>query len=158
MLQRTAKDIMVPISNYATVNADDSLKQALEVFENAASRGYRTLLVLNGQGNITGFLTTRTILKALAAYGVEEDIWTTDSWGTFFLRIERERLKNTKVKKIMRPVVQVYVDENTPVQEVARVILANQVNHIPVLDRERKVTGIVRTIDILDVLAKFLKN
>ncbi|SHI54832.1 CBS domain-containing protein [Desulfofundulus thermosubterraneus] len=158
MPERMAKDIMVPISNYATVNADDCLKHALEVFGNAVSRGYRTLIVLDEHGNIVGFLTTRTILKALAAYGVEEDIWSADSWGTFFIRIERERLKNTKVKKVMRPVVQVFVDENTPIQEVARVILANQVNHIPVLNKERKVVGVVRTIDILDVLAKFLKD
>ncbi|MGB9804904.1 HPP family protein [Desulfofundulus sp.] len=155
---RLAKDIMVPISNYASVNAEDSLRHALEVFGNAIPRGYRTLIVLDEHGDIVGFLTTRTILKALAAYGVEEDIWSTDSFGTFFLRIERERLKNTKVKKVMRPVVKVFVDENTPIQEVARVILAHQVNHIPVLNSERRVVGIVRTIDIINELAKFLKN
>ncbi|MDQ0285114.1 CBS domain-containing protein [Desulfofundulus luciae] len=155
---RLAKDIMVPISNYASVNADDSLRHALEVFGNAVPRGYRTLIVLDEHGNIVGFLTTRTILKALAAYGVEEDLWTADSWGTFFVRIERERLKNTKVKKVMRPVVKVFVDENTPIQEVARIILTNQVNHIPVFNREGRVVGVVRTIDILDVLANFLKN
>jgi CBS domain-containing protein len=115
-------------------------------------------MVLDEDGNIVGFLTTRTVLKALATYGVEEDIWSTGSWGTFFVRIEKERLKNTTVKKVMRPVVKISVSEDTPVHEVARIILAGQVNHIPVLDKNRKVVGIVRSVDVLDVLANFLKE
>ncbi|MEW6426081.1 MAG: CBS domain-containing protein, partial [Bacillota bacterium] len=89
---------------------------------------------------------------------VEEDIWTTDNWGTFFMRIEKERLKKVTVKKVMRPVVKVFVSEDTPVQEVARVILTNQINHIPVLNKEKKAVGIIRTIDLLDVLADFLEK
>ncbi len=158
MPDRTAREIMVPVSKYAAVNENDSLKHALQVLKDSLPSGFRTLIVLNNEGNLAGFLTTRTLLKALGVYGVEEDIWTTDNWGTFFMRIEKERLKKVKVKKIMRPVVKVFVNEDTPVQEVARVILTNQINHIPVLDKEKKAVGIIRTIDILDVLAGFLED
>ncbi len=158
MPDRTAREIMVPVSKYAAVNENDSLKHALQVLKDSLPSGFRTLIVLNNEGNLAGFLTTRTLLKALGVYGVEEDIWTTDNWGTFFMRIEKERLKKVKVKKIMRPVVKVFVNEDTPVQEVARVILTNQINHIPVLDKEKRAVGIIRTIDILDVLAGFLED
>ncbi|MEW5898015.1 MAG: CBS domain-containing protein [Bacillota bacterium] len=158
MPDRVAREIMVPVSKYAAVNENDSLKHAIQVLKDSLPSGFRTLIVLDNEGNLAGFLTTRTLLKALGVYGVEEDIWTTDNWGTFFMRIEKERLKKVKVKKIMRPVVKVFVNEDTPVQEVARVILTNQINHIPVLDKEKKAVGIIRTIDILDVLAGFLED
>lgn len=158
MPERAAKDIMVPITKYASVNVHDCLKRAVQVLKDSHSTGYRSLAVLDDDGNLVGFLTTRTLLKALGVYGFDEDIETMDSWGTFFAKIEKERLKKVKVKKIMRPVMDVYVNEDTPVQEIARVILANQVNHIPVLDKNKKVVGIVRTIDILDILADLLEG
>ncbi|MCL6448142.1 MAG: CBS domain-containing protein [Armatimonadetes bacterium] len=158
MPDRVAREIMVPVSKYAAVNENDSLKHAIQVLKDSLPSGFRTLIVLDDEGNLAGFLTTRTLLKALGVYGVEEDIWTTDNWGTFFMRIEKERLKKVKVKKIMRPVVKVFVNEDTPVQEVAHVILTSQINHIPVLDKEKKAVGIIRTIDILDVLAGFLED
>ncbi|MEW6276505.1 MAG: CBS domain-containing protein [Bacillota bacterium] len=158
MPERVARDIMVPLSKYAAVNVNDSLKHAIKVLKDSLPSGYRTLIVLDEEGDLVGFLTTRTLLKALGVYGVEEDIWTTDNWGTFFMRIEKERLKKVTVKKVMRPVVKVFVSEDTPVQEVARVILTNQINHIPVLNKEKKAVGIIRTIDLLDVLADFLEK
>lgn len=158
MPERVARDIMVPLSKYAAVNVNDSLKHAIKVLKDSLPSGYRTLIVLDKEGDLVGFLTTRTLLKALGVYGVEEDIWTTDNWGTFFMRIEKERLKKVTVKKVMRPVVKVFVSEDTPVQEVARVILTNQINHIPVLNKEKKAVGIIRTIDLLDVLADFLEK
>lgn len=159
MPDRVARDIMVPVSKYAVVSENDSLRRAIQVLKDSLPSGYRTLIVLDDGGSLVGFLTTRTLLKALGVYGVEEDIWTTDNWGTFFMRIEKERLKKVKVKKVMRPVVKVSVNEDTPVQEVARMILTSQVNHIPVLsNRDKKVVGIIRTIDVLDVLATFLED
>jgi len=158
MPDRVAGDIMVPVSKYAAVKENDSLKHSIQVLKDSLPSGFRTLIVLDDAQDLVGFLTTRTLLKALGVYGVEEDIWTTDNWGTFFMRIEKERLKKVKVKKIMRPLVKVFVNEDTPVQEVARVILTSQINHIPVLNKEKKAVGIIRTIDILDVLAGFLED
>ncbi|MEW6425813.1 MAG: CBS domain-containing protein, partial [Bacillota bacterium] len=111
MPERVARDIMVPLSKYAAVNVNDSLKHAIKVLKDSLPSGYRTLIVLDKEGDLVGFLTTRTLLKALGVYGVEEDIWTTDNWGTFFMRIEKERLKKVTVKKVMRPVVKVFVSE-----------------------------------------------
>lgn len=158
MPERKARDIMIPIENYASVNACDNLRDAMRVLRNSLSSGYRTLAVIDEKGDLVGFLTTRTLLNALSVYGFDEDFEMADNWGTFFVRMEKERLKNVKVKKIMRPVEEVFVNEDTPLHEVARVLLSSQVNHVPVLNEQKRVVGIVRTIDILDVLADILSQ
>lgn len=158
MPERTARDIMMPIEKYATVRAGDCVKEAVRKLRRAAlTSGHRTLVVLDDEKNLVGFVTTRTLLKALSVYGFDEDIETADNWGTFFTRLEKERLKNVKVKKIMRPVSTVFVSEDTPLPEVARTILSSQINHVPVLDENKKVVGIVRTIDLLDVIAGLME-
>ncbi len=157
MPERLAKDVMVPLERYATVYEDQSLKEAIDVLRNSLASGHRTLAVLNSRNDVVGFLTVRTILKALEIAVLEADAWT-ESWTLFFLRGRAERLKNIKVKEVMRPVVKVFVSEATPLQEVARTLLRNQVNHIPVLNRERKVVGIIRAIDVLDVLAELMEQ
>ncbi|WP_027718537.1 CBS domain-containing protein [Desulfovirgula thermocuniculi] len=157
MPERRAKDIMVPIGRYASVSIHDNLRHAIKVLRSSLSSGYRSLAVMDEEGNLVGFLTTRTLLNALSIYGLDEDLETADSWGTFFIRLEKERLKDVRVGKIMRPVREVFVEQDTPLPEVARVILSSQVNHVPVLDENKRVIGIVRTIDILDVLAELME-
>lgn len=157
MPERRAKDIMVPIGRYASVGIHDNLRHAIKVLRSSLSSGYRSLAVMDEEGNLVGFLTTRTLLNALSVYGLDENLEAADNWGTFFIRLEKERLKNVRVGKIMRPVREVFVDQDTLLPEVARVILSNQVNHVPVLDENKRVIGIVRTIDILDVLAELME-
>jgi CBS domain containing-hemolysin-like protein len=156
MPDRLAKDIMIPLSEYAAVNVTDSLKDAIRILKESLPIGHRTLAVLDDKGDLAGFLTTRTILKALGVYGIDEDAWNRIAWGTFFSRIEKNRLKYQGLSKIMRPVVNIFVHEDSSLHEVTQVILKNQINHIPVYNKQKKVTGIIRTIDILDTLADLL--
>lgn len=164
-LSRTAKDVMIPIHAYATVKEEDTLKTALLTLRDAlfsANAGHRTLAVLNERGELTGFLTVRSILKSLEALAFKDDAQSrrhlplVGSWIRFFLKNKMEKAAAAKVKDVMRPVEKVYVDEDAPLTEVARVILMNRVNHIPVLNKERKVVGIVRSIDLLDIIDDFL--
>lgn len=155
MPDRTAKDIMIPLAEYASVSPEDSLHQAIIILKENLPRSHRSLAVLE-KGRLIGFLTTRTILKSLEVYGFEEGSWDRINWGNFFTRKEKDRLKNINVRKIMRPAFDVYLDDDTPLQEVTRVLLRKQVNHIPVRDKEGNLVGIIRTIDVLDVLADLL--
>ena len=156
MPDRLAKDIMIPLSEYANVNVNATFKDAIRVLKDSLSRGHRTLAVLDDRGDLAGFLTTRTILKALGVYGIDEDSWNRIAWGNFFSRIEKNRLKSQGLSKLMRPVVNIFVNEEDTLHEVTQVILKNQINHIPVYNAQDKVTGIIRTIDILDTLAELL--
>lgn len=166
MTERLAKDVMIPISEYATVKENDSLKHALLVLRNSLHSGHRTLAVLNDHGDLTGFVTVRTILNALEslAYkaGPADDsggsIPFVESWSRFFLKNRLERTAEIKVKNVMRPVFKIFVQEDSSLPEVAKTILKNRVNHIPVLSKEQKVVGIIRAVDILDVVANFLES
>jgi CBS domain-containing protein len=155
MPDRTAKDIMIPLGEYASVSPEDSLARAILVLMENLPRGHRSLAVLE-EGRLVGFLTTRTILNALEVYGFEEKNWDRITWGNFFTRKEKDRLKNVGVRKIMRPAHDIYLDEDTPLGEVTRTLLRKQVNHIPVRNGKGRLVGIIRTIDVLDVLAGLL--
>lgn len=157
MPERTAGDIMIPIKEYAWVESGDSLSHALFSLMQNLPRGHRSLAVLEN-GDLAGFLTTRTILKALEIYGFGEETRDRVNWGNFFTRKEKNRLKDVSVKKIMRPAYDIFVDEAMPLSEVTRLILRKQVNHIPVRSQEGELTGIIRTIDVLDILTGFLEN
>lgn len=154
--ERVARDIMIPIEEYASVNSNDSLKQAILELKKSIPYGHRTLAVIDNEKNLTGFLTIRTILKTLEVTAFRDNTDWALSWGGYFLKRDIEHLSKLKVKEVARPVVKVYVEENTPLREVARVILKTQVNNIPVVDAGRKVTGIIRAADVLDIFASFL--
>lgn len=157
MPERLAKDIMIPIEEYATVNAEDSLKDAIKVLRNSLPLGHRSLAVLDNKGNLVGFLTIRTILNALEAHAFKHsDYAWSMSWSRFFLASSMERTARIKVREVMRPVIEVFVNENTSLQDVAQTILKNRVNHIPVLNKELKAVGIVRAVDLLDIFGSFL--
>lgn len=169
MQERQAKEVMIPIEKYATVKESDTLKAALFVLRDslaADSGGHRTLGVLNDRGDLTGFLTVRSILKSLEILPLKDNpaagtgwrVPLVDSWARFFMRGRLEKIAEIKVKEVMRPVEKVFVQEDTPLPEVARTVLRNRVNHIPVLNEEKKVVGIIRSIDILDIIGSFLES
>lgn len=156
MPERKARDIMTPISDVAGVNENDSLKHAIMVLKDA-SGCHGTLAVMDDHQNLVGFLTVRTILKALESIAFRETDWAL-SWGGFFLTRNIEHISRAKVKEVMRPVVKVFIDEGASLEETAKTILKNQVNNIPVTGGDGRVVGIVRAADVLDVLAGFLKG
>ncbi|HQP92194.1 MAG TPA: CBS domain-containing protein, partial [Candidatus Omnitrophota bacterium] len=58
-----------------------------------------------------------------------------------------------KVSDLMRKDV-VTVQEDTPVYEVAHIMLSQNVRRVPVIDRDGKMTGIVSRSDVLEVILK----
>jgi len=166
MPERLARDAMVPIAEYATVGEEDSLKQALFTLRDSLASGHRTLAVLDKNGNLAGFLTTRTIIKALGILAFKDNslagtgwnIPLVESWARFFLKSKLEQASEVKVKDVMRPVHKIFVREDNSLPEVARTILKNRVNHIPVLNKEQKVVGLIRAVDVLDIVGNLLDS
>ncbi|MEW6424343.1 MAG: CBS domain-containing protein [Bacillota bacterium] len=52
----------------------------------------------------------------------------------------------------------IFVREDNSLPEVARTILKNRVNHIPVLNKEQKVVGLIRAVDVLDIVGNLLDS
>jgi acetoin utilization protein AcuB len=102
-----------------TVGLDDVLLKAKELMD---AGGFRRLPVIK-DGQVVGILTERD------------------------LREHSGDLKSTKVDAAMRTPV-VTVDSKTSVEQAARLMLANKIGGIPVVDAG-KLVGIVTTSDLL---------
>ncbi|HVP24834.1 MAG TPA: homoserine O-acetyltransferase [Methanomicrobiales archaeon] len=61
-------------------------------------------------------------------------------------------LSHSLVKDVMTPAVAT-IGEETPVDEAAKLMIRMEVNHLPVLDREGRITGIVTSWDIARAVA-----
>lgn len=111
------------------------------------------LPVVDGDGKLAGMFTEKSVLSHLLPSYIEKV-------GRF---IYEENLKSTKKKfsdlssmlvgQLMRRDV-VTVTEEVTLCEVARLMLTQHVRRVPVLDRSKKVVGIVARCDILKAMAK----
>jgi len=98
----TIKDLMVPLSEYATVHEDASLKQAVlalekaqEAFDQTRYR-HRALLVINDDNHVIGKINQIDILKALEPkyekIGIQKGM-ASYGFGKKFMRSLREQFQ-----------------------------------------------------------------
>jgi len=111
------------------------------------------LPVLDENSKLLGMFTEKDILKAILPGYL-------DKVGRFVYeanpKIVKKKLleiQDLTVGELMRHEV-VTVDEDTTLCEVARLMLTQNVRRIPVLNKEKKVVGIVAREDILREFAK----
>lgn len=112
------------------------------------------LPVVDQEGRIQGMVTEKDILKMvmpkyLEYQGIHDFAFVLDT-GPFWKQVgEADKLM---VKDIMRKDV-LCVTDDTPVPEVARLMITKNVRRIPVL-REGKLVGIIARSDIVKEIAK----
>jgi len=142
------KEIMT--RDIISILPDLDAKEAMEIlFKNRISG----LPVIDKEKKLLGMFTEKDILKmVLPSY------W--DKVGRFVygqdpkaIKKKMAELKNYKVCQVMRKEV-VVVDEDTALYEVVRIMLTQKIRRVPVLDKEKKVCGIVAREDILRAFAK----
>lgn len=146
------KDLMIPITDYPTLNKSATIHQAVELMEKMSrAKGYRWVVVLEDDGSIAGFLTLRNIFEALSNLAPKAGGWLGISFNrpdaSFWEGVQL--VKNTPVKKLIRPVVDVFVLESDLPAKAAEIILKKRINILPVVDSHLKVVGIVRPVDFL---------
>jgi CBS domain-containing protein len=113
-----------------SVKGDDTLKAAVNIM-NKFHIG--ALLVLDDKDGIAGILTERDIMKKLAA--------TDDLVG------------HTSVKSIMTPKEKLIIGsgENT-IEELMGIMMENKIRHIPILDEDKTLRGLISIRDIIRIL------
>ena len=142
------KEIMT--ERVVSFSPDTNAKEALELLLKMKISG---LPVIDGKNKLVGMFTEKGILKNILPSYIERV-------GSFVyednhksIRKKFQDLVNLKVSQIMRRDV-VTVDENTSLCEVAHLMLTQKIRRIPVLDKEKKVIGIVAREDIVKAYAK----
>ncbi|MEM7817135.1 MAG: CBS domain-containing protein [Candidatus Aenigmatarchaeota archaeon] len=135
-----------------SVSPDLSAKEALNILFELKISG---LPVLDKDGKLLGMFTEKEVLKAILPTYVDHKgvmIYIEDVRA---LKNRIMMLEKLTVKEVMRKEV-VVVNEDISINEVARIMLTEKVRRIPVVDKEKRVVGIVARSDILNTFIKSL--
>lgn len=142
------KEIMT--ERVVSFSPDTNAKEALELLLKMKISG---LPVIDEKNKLVGMFTEKDILKNILPSYIERVGSFVYEDNPKSIRKKFQDLVNLKVSQIMRRDV-VTVDENTSLCEVAHLMLTQKIRRIPVLDKEKKVIGIVAREDIVRAYAK----
>ncbi|MHB1043488.1 MAG: CBS domain-containing protein [Eubacteriales bacterium] len=152
------RDYMVPFSDYPTIDQNATLEQAVNMmYVMAKKKGYRWIVVVDEKGKIAGFLTLRNVMEIIGDLAPKAGGWMgmfTYARPGFFYWEGVQAIRNTPVKKCVKPLVDVYAQETDFPSVAAELILNRRITIVPVINDENEVVGIVRPVDLLP----FFKN
>ncbi|PIP18940.1 MAG: hypothetical protein COT38_00500 [Candidatus Omnitrophica bacterium CG08_land_8_20_14_0_20_41_16] len=142
------RDIMV--REVTSINPDDNAQDALMFLFKMRISG---LPVIDAAGKLVGMFTEKDILTAVLPSYIEKVGRFVYEEDPKSIKKKFEGLVNLTVSQLMRKDV-VTVDENTSLCEAARLILTQKVRRIPVLNKEKRVIGIIAREDIVKAYAR----
>ncbi|HBX24633.1 MAG TPA: CBS domain-containing protein [Desulfotomaculum sp.] len=156
------RDYMIPFSDYPKVNHNVTLEEAVNMMHSTAkTKGYRWIVVMNDDKKIAGFLTLRSVFEAFSNLAPKAGGWL----GVFnyarpglFYWEGVQLIKDTPLKKCIRPLVEVHVHENDPPAKAAEIIIKRRITIVPVVDDQNEVIGIVRPVDLLPFIKRLFDN
>ena len=173
------KDLMVPLSEYATVNSGATLYEAVLALEEAqldfdlTRYRHRAILVLDEKGNVVGKMSQLDVLRALEPkYNEMGQFKQNLGFTKEFMKslMEQHRMWDTDIKKICRksgrqPVTKFmhtltegeYVDENEPLTEAIHQLVMNQSQSLMVT-RHKQIIGILRLTDVFASIFHTMKE
>jgi CBS domain-containing protein len=179
---KKVKDLMVPLSDYATVYQDETLFEALMALEKAhekldpSKHRHRAILILDKKDRVVGKLDQWDVLKALEPkYRQIEDLEKISRagfspqflksmlvqhalWNQPLMDVCRAGGKN-KVKDIMyKPTEGEYINENAFLGEAINQLIAGQLLSLLVVDDEKKIIGILKLIDVFEEIFETMKS
>lgn len=184
MKDKKTREIMIPLSDYATISEENTLAQAIKVLKQARDDSkykykHRAVLAFDKDNKITGKLSLRCILKALepkyrqfehpenigriglSRFGFNEDFLSSrienlSLWDETLEELVKKASK-LKVKEIMyTPSNGEYVDEDAPIAEAVHQFILGCHQSLLVL-KDKEVVGILRLSDIFQSVCDILE-
>ncbi len=169
MKNKTVRDLMIPLHEYAVVSSDATLADAVRILKQTERRlqpdrqPARAVLVADPKGMIIGQLGHLEILQALEPkHGFLSDLETLSKAGVAdeliaslvdnlkFWRGELKdvckRARDIEVSKLMRPISE-SIPEDTPLWEAAHKIVSWQAMRL-LVTRDGRVVGVLRLADL----------
>ena len=145
-----AKDVMT--RDVVTVHPDDKVQEALAlIIENRVS----TLPVIDSHHRCVGILSTSDLLELTKE--LDDELMGMDAVSPMSREWLLEQLGDgigtQLVSEQMTPDVEV-VGIEAPLVSAAQMMLRNRVHHVPVVDGEQRLQGILSTMDILRAFAE----
>ncbi len=184
MKAKKVRDIMIPLSEYATISEDETLAAAIRKLKESRkdtkfTRKHRAVLAYDKDNNITGKVSFRCIFKALepkyrqfenpnhtgsiglSRFGFNEDFLNSlvENFSLWDETLEElvEKASKTTIKDIMySPSSGEFVDEDATVAEAVHHFILGCHQSLLVLS-DNKVTGVVRLADLFDLVCDILQ-
>jgi len=184
MHTKKVKDLMVPLSEYATVNENDTLEKAIKILSQSQKKlstdayKHRAILAYDETGNITGKVSELDVLRALepkysqfghadhlakmglSRFGLSNDflhslVKNYDLWNESCESLV-EKAKKRKIKEIMySPQEGEYVNDDIPVPEAIHQLILGHHQSLLVLKQD-KVIGVLRLTDIFKLICDLI--
>lgn len=142
------KEIMT--KDVVSVKPEDNARDAISLLFKMEISG---LPVINEQGKLVGMFTEKDVLKQILPSYLEKVGRFVYEENPKSIKNKFQDLGNLSVSQLMRREV-ITIDEETSLCEAARIILIQKIRRIPVLDKEKRVVGIVAREDIVKSYAK----
>ena len=182
MKDKTVKDLMVSLSDYATVYEEETLFEALLALEKAhekldpSKHRHRAILILDKKDQVVGKLSQWDILKALEPkYGKVDDLEKISRagfspeflksmlvqhalWNKPLMDACRAGGKN-KIKDVMyKPTEGEYINVSATLGEAMNQLVVGQLLSLLVVDEEKNIIGILKLIDVFDEVFETMKS
>jgi CBS domain-containing protein len=179
---KIVKDLMVPLSDYASVHEDETLFEALMALEKAhekldpSKHRHRAILILDKNDRVVGKLNQWDILKALEPkYSKIDDLEKISRTGFSpqFLKsmLVQHALWNkplmdicraggiNKVKDVMHePAEGEHINVNAPLGEAINQLIVGQLLSLLVVDDQKNIIGILKLIDVFEEIFQTMKS
>lgn len=152
MAELFAKDIMT--KKVITINKNASISELSEILIKNNISGSP---VVDDDGNLVGIVTEGDIIVQDTEllfpkyFKLLDSIIYLESLNKFKKNLKKHL--GTKVEDIMTTKVKV-VKEDTPVGNIADVMVKNNINRVPVVDEENNIVGIITRADIIKSMLK----
>lgn len=162
---RRVKEVMVPFQYCPSVEEDAPLKEVLAALRSGNGEeggdwsGYHPLLVLNSKKKPVGTLSLHSLFNVLPRLSppLKKRRFFSAEGRFLFGKKQRQEDENEGllVKDAMSPLAGPAAIAEETVLSAALKMLASRVNSLPVLE-DGQVIGIIRTIDIFQVIGELL--
>ena len=142
---RRVKDLMT--RDVVTISAGDTIHEALTLMgENRVS----ALPVVDRQDHCVGILSTSDLVDMTR--DIDDDIYQLDMVDSTSRRFLLEKLAHSMggetVQSFMSEAV-TSVDSEATIGKATREMLRNRIHHLPIVDANNRLIGIISTMDIL---------
>ncbi|MHC4243311.1 MAG: CBS domain-containing protein [Planctomycetota bacterium] len=143
---RAIQDIM--IKSVICLGPQDNLAKAIEVLQ---AKEIRHIVITDEQGDFLGLVSDRDILRNLPYAGrrppsapkkFREHLFAGDSWTTNFLM----PLENVMVRNV------IHILPSHSICDTAGILYKKNISCLPIIDKEKKLRGIVTVIDMMQAL------
>lgn len=170
-VEKKAGDIMIPVEDYTTIDADRTIKEGIEALKRSyespvsTSRimetGHRSILVFDKKGALAGILSILDLVKAIQPSYLsapkpsmaDSTVYSPMFWTGLFAS-QAKGLVDKKIRDVMSEPPP-SLDEETNLMEIANMIYNENIRRLAITHKE-KVVGVVREQEIFFEMARII--